>query len=383
MKRKIISVIAAVVILAGLFHGGESPVLAGSVQTQVKTDSVGISIDEESGNAELEITYDEFVKLGFEPGDSVDIRLSNGYEAEDIPVYNGFYTKYGKPLVLMLPDNKIIIAASASSFAESSEADSKDTAKITLKEKGAYADIQKTMDLTCSSDRKDYDSEEEFANFYEIKGGNLKEGLFYRSASPVNNEINRASLAEDLLVKSGIRHVINVSDSPAEADKAQFKYNYFPRYYNNLKAAGSIDFLNLNADYKSKKFAEAVADSLLDICDKRGPYLIHGLEGKDRTGYISALILALAGADAEEIRDDYMKSYENFYGITEKSDPETYKKIVEIKANDIMYYLACASEDSGIELESADFRIGAVNYLRYGGLTNSQILYIKCLITEE
>jgi len=45
-----------------------------------------------------------------------------------------------------------------------------------------------------------------------------------------------------------------------------------------------------------------------------GPYLIHCTEGKDRAGFVSAVLEALMGADLQEIVADYMKSYENYYG---------------------------------------------------------------------
>ena len=56
-----------------------------------------------------------------------------------------------------------------------------------------------------------------------------------------------------------------------------------------------------------------------------GPYLIHCWEGKDRTGYIVAILLSLIGASQKEIVDDYMESYVNFFNI--KKGSETYMRI--------------------------------------------------------
>ena len=52
------------------------------------------------------------------------------------------------------------------------------------------------------------------------------------------------------------------------------------------------------------------------MTEHSGPCLIHCVEGKDRTGFVCALMLALAGASAQEIIDDYMITYYNYYGIT-------------------------------------------------------------------
>ena len=37
------------------------------------------------------ISIDDFNKLGFEYGDSVNVSFTNGYELTDIPYYNGYY----------------------------------------------------------------------------------------------------------------------------------------------------------------------------------------------------------------------------------------------------------------------------------------------------
>ena len=45
---------------------------------------------------------------------------------------------------------------------------------------------------------------------------------------------------------------------------------------------------------------------------------VHGLEGKDRTGFMCAVLQMLCGASYEEILEYYMKTYENYYKITKK-----------------------------------------------------------------
>jgi protein tyrosine/serine phosphatase len=65
------------------------------------------------------------------------------------------------------------------------------------------------------------------------------------------------------------------------------------------------------------------------ISETEGPYLIHCKEGKDRTGFVIAVIECLAGASWQEIKEDYLKTYINFFKI-ETSDP-LYERIAEIK----------------------------------------------------
>lgn len=62
-----------------------------------------------------------------------------------------------------------------------------DTATVTLHEKQKYATVQKALDATYTNNRSDYASDEVFVNFRPMKGGNLAEGVMYRSASPIDN----------------------------------------------------------------------------------------------------------------------------------------------------------------------------------------------------
>ena len=128
--------------------------------------------------------------------------------------------------------------------------------------------------------------------------------------------------------------------------------------------------LDMNADYHSEDFARKVAEGFVAISEQEGPYLIHCVEGKDRTGFVCALAEALAGASYEEIVDDYMLSYENYYDITEESDPESYDAIKTLNIDGMLTYLAgCEAE----ELPSADLAAGARKYLRSAGMSDAQI----------
>ena len=47
--------------------------------------------------------------------------------------------------------------------------------KVTLRERGAYLDTQEALDMAYSNDRADFATDEEFANFRALIGGNLKQ----------------------------------------------------------------------------------------------------------------------------------------------------------------------------------------------------------------
>ena len=165
------------------------------------------------------MTIDDFNENGFDYGDSVDIAFSNGYALENIPYYNGYYAEVGKQLLVGYPGSPCIKAATNyydGLWDEAGLAEG-DTATITLREKGAYLDVQEAFDITYSNDRADFGSDEQFANFRAMPGGSVKQGAVYRSASPIYNKYNRTAYVEKLMEQAGVRFVLDLSDNPDEA----------------------------------------------------------------------------------------------------------------------------------------------------------------------
>ncbi len=52
------------------------------------------------------------------------------------------------------------------------------------------------------------------------------------------------------------------------------------------------------------------------LSETEGPYLIHGTQGIQRTGYLCMMLEALMGASKEEILADYMRSYADYYRLS-------------------------------------------------------------------
>ena len=66
-------------------------------------------------------------------------------------------------------------------------------------------------------------------------------------------------------------------------------------------AVGDIITLDKGLDFRAENYRQKLADGLRFIASHEGPYLIHCNEGKDRTGFVTAMLEALIGADAREI----------------------------------------------------------------------------------
>ena len=52
-----------------------------------------------------------------------------------------------------------------------------------------------------------------FANFRNVRAGDIRPDLLYRSASPCDNQHNRAKYVNDLMEEAGIGFILNLADT--------------------------------------------------------------------------------------------------------------------------------------------------------------------------
>ena len=118
----------------------------------------------------------------------------------------------------------------------------------------------------------------------------------------------------------------------------------------------------MGAAYKSEDFGNKMRQLCLDIIASDGPYYIHCLEGKDRTGFVCMVLEALCDATYDEMIDDYFITYKNYYGIEKGS--EKYAVIKKLHIDEMIAFV------NGFE--------GGVNgYLLSIGLAQNQIDSLK------
>ncbi|MBQ2086103.1 MAG: tyrosine-protein phosphatase [Oscillospiraceae bacterium] len=365
----------------------------------------GMEHEPEFGGIYITASIDYFNSLGFSYGDSVDLFFSNGYTMEDIPYYNGYYVDPGQPLLIAYPGYKYIKAAinfgddlwdKAGILTESLKAEisagdlwvtagkvtgkeltENSSATVVLREKGKYLDIQNARDISYSDDRSKFPSDAVFANFRQFSMGSIAPARIYRSASPCDNQHNRASFVDAQIRQAGVNCILNLCDNDAKMKGYIEKDDFDSPYFLSLYSNGSIIPLALNANYTSDEFASKVADGFRKMTEAEGPYLVHCTEGKDRTGFVCMLIEALAGAGYREMADDYMITYDNYYKINKNSEPEKYSVILEKSFDTMLQFLAA---DPDADLEKTDFSVCARNYLLKAGMTESEIdSFILCL----
>ena len=132
-------------------------------------------------------------------------------------------------------------------------------------------------------------------------------------------------------------------------------------------------------NYLSDDYAVTIAQGFTELSKLDPPYLIHCTEGKDRTGFVCMLAEALAGASYQEIADDYMLTYDNYYRITEESEPEKYKTILE-KNLDAM--IRSVVNDDTVDIKTADLSAYAEKYLQKAGMSSEEIEAFRRRLTE-
>ena len=344
--------------------------------------AVGLRHEEEFGGAYLLLSIQEFNDMNFTYGDSLRIEFSNGYVLEDLPYYNGYYTANGEPLLVAYPGYPYIKAAfnNAGDLFALAGLTEEDTATVSLLERGKYAEIQYARDIHYSDIREDYESDEVFANFRCVRAGDLREGILCRSASPCDDQHNRASYVDALLQDAGVAFILNLSDNAQKIQKYLEEPDFACPGFLALYESGRVEPIALNMNYGSYEFKAKVAGGLSRMAEAEGPYLVHCTEGKDRTGFVCMLLEALCGASYGEIVDDYMITYYNYYKITEEAEKTRYDVIVECVLEPMIRTL---SGDGETDLRTMDLAECAEQYLLEGGMNPEQIARLKDRLTGD
>lgn len=239
------------------------------------------------------------------------------------------------------------------------------TFHISLKDKGGFYAEYGYDSLVYSDERSDFPdlTDEQFANFRAIGTTGMGRDVLYRGASPVDPKRSRNAYADAACKKHGIATVMNLADSEDEV-KA------FPGYDETYCSTTDYIALSMGLAFEDRDFRGKLAKGLRYITQKEGPYYVHCTEGKDRAGVVSALLECLMGATYDEVVDDYMVTYYNYYGIT--SDDERYGKIV----NDNI--AATLKTMYGVDdLTTADLAAEAEEYCKDIGLTDDEIATLK------
>ncbi|WP_313577710.1 tyrosine-protein phosphatase [Lacrimispora sp.] len=340
--------------------------------------SVKVSkVHEKYGNVYIGIKNPDFLKL-FQYGDIVDVSI--GGQFLEVPVCSSYSDVDSKKAVIVASsaedkvNEDIILAINLGSFADTYGTAVNDNVTIALSKKGGYLDEYEIRQLKRTNNRDDYSSDEVFANFREVTYGSIAPGRLYRSSNPINPEIGRNQYAMRLTEAAGVKVIFNLSETAEEVTAhLGTDTNGNLAYYKGLNDTGNVYAMGMGLDSQSEDFKQKLAVILREMSEKKGPYLIHCVEGKDRTGFVAALLEALMGAKYWEIKDDYMDSFVNFFHVPVA--PGQYDRIGNNNILESMRQIAGIPK--GGSLKGVDLSKAAENYIKSIGLTDDEIERIK------
>lgn len=348
--------------------GTESPI-------QIKTTIYEIA---KYGNLILYMYGSELFDKGFEHGDVVEIDI--GEQTWDVPLCSNYSDVDNGEVVLRASSeiDGVVLAINMGDFATTADIAEKTAIDeepgyrwdylmetpvqitITMKEEGGYREQWLIRQLVRTNERTDYAhlSDEAFANFRVINTTGMGANVLYRSSSPINPTWGRNTYADKAAENAGIVTVVNL------ADLSNTYENTDSSYYSTCQ----VTYVNLGTDYLSEATLNGIAEGMRFIINNDGPYLIHCNEGKDRAGFVSALLEGLMGATMDEIIEDYMVTYYNYYGVEAGSEKynaivnnnlikvlnETFKVDDVYKANLSAEAEAFLMEDAGLTADEVD-----------------------------
>ena len=328
---------------------------------------------EKYGHVVLDVTIEEAAAAGYELGDAVTVVFDNGYTFEDIPYYDGYYVAMGDPVLRAYPgDECIAVCINFGKVFEVANVGIGDTATITMAEKEGYLVDYELNSLVYSDDRADYGSNEVFANFRAIVPGKL-----YRSASPVNNEHGRAAYGDAFAEAVGINGVLNLADTYEDVESFIAEEGFASDYYKALYDNGAVIALGMPVAFATEDFGNTLAAGIEDLSELDPPYLIHCTEGKDRAGFVSALFECLLGFSYDEVVDDFMLSFDNYYGVNEENDARKYGFIFD---NNIAEMLPVIT--GGENPQTADLSECAADYLLSHGMSEEALSTLMDKLTK-
>ena len=321
----------------------------------------------EFGAAMLDFTEADMTRAGFTLGDVVSITV-DGKEIV-MPYYDGYYTRNGEYLCVAYPTYpSICFTANNVGLPEDLTGLEGHAVTVRMKEKGGKIDVQRALSMTYTNDREDYYlvSDAAFANARAVNAGNIAGGRLHRSSSPFCNDISRAKYVSDYLEGEKVKTVLNLADT----EEKMLTYD-LPPYSRTLWESGHVILCPLKADPTADDYNQRLIEALKELPSHPAPYVVHCMEGKDRTGYVCALLEGLCGATYQEIVNDYLITYYNYYRKSPDKDSDVCNALVSLRLDTCLMYYADVADEA--ELPGIDYAKAFSDYLLSHGMSPRQL----------
>ena len=389
--KKVISLFLIVILMLG------QVLPASAAETSYPTIESGVQEIQTYGNIVLDAAPKELLEAGYSYGDILAVTMDE--KTYQIPFCTNYSDVDTGSYVLRDDSDALIIAINMGDFATANGIATKNTAEdksitwvfpegkgiedlvvsISMGEKGGYHDQYLIHQLVRTNDRADYDSDQIFANFRNIAAGDLGKNTLFRSSSPVNNALNRAAYVDDFLEANDIQTVVNLANSDTDIAGYITQENFDSPYYASLYQAGKVKAVNLSLNFEAGDFKEGLAEGLRFFAANGGPYLVHCNEGKDRAGFVSALLACYMGASYEQVVADYMQTYINYYHLEKGSE-----QYIAVKNSNIDSTLRIISGSSdGTDLAEVDLAAAAERYIKSIGLSDTECGALRSNLAKD
>lgn len=320
------------------------------------------------GAAILDITEADMTKAGFTLGDVIGITVDDKDEIS-MPYFDGYYIANGEYVCLSNPNYPgIFFTANNIGLPQELRGLEGHAVTIRMKEKGGSLSVQQAMGMRYTNERSDYPnlSDAEFANARTAKGGRIASGVLHRSSSPFSNGSNRAYEVSTYLENNGVKTVLNLADTEEKMQTYDM-----PPYSLTLWEGGDVILCPVKTDPTSDDYNTRLIAALKELPSHPSPYVVHCMEGKDRTGYVCALLEGLCGATYDEMVDDYLITYYNYYGITAETDRDVCNTLLTLNLNPCLMFYAGVSDEA--QLKNVDYAQAFSNYLLTHGMSQQQL----------
>lgn len=185
------------------------------------------------------------------------------------------------------------------------------------------------------------------------------------------------TLVDALLADSTIVHRSHHSIEGL-CEVARAKHDVHTSLYATYSGFGTGVLLS---DPTAEDFNNRLIVALKKLPSQPAPYLVHCLEGKDRTGYACALLGGLCGATYEELVADYLITYDNYYGITPETDRVLCNALLSLRLNPCLMYYAGVTDEA--QLPYVDYAKAFSNYLPSHGMNNQQLEALILALTKQ
>ena len=322
-----------------------------------------VSSVDKYGNLTTDITEAALKEKGYELGDVLLAKL--GDKTVTAPFVATYSDVNRGDYLIRISHGFAAIAMSYDNCSGKTGAVEGTPVTLALSQKGAYLQEYEMRHLVKSEKREDYASDAIFANFRAVQAGSIAANRLYRGCNPVLGDA-RAPYAAKLVEEAKIVTVINLADSA----ESMAPHLAAAPYYERLVKNGQVITLNMGIDFSDPAFIAKLKDGLIFMGQHKGPFYVHCNEGKDRAGMVAAVLEALMGATVQQVADDYMLSYMNYFNV--KKTDARYPVIAKI-ITDMFVKM-----NGGKAVTDANLKAVAETYLtKTVGLTAQQICALK------